>query len=709
MVSFLTPIFLWAGAAATIPLLLHLMQSRRTTRVPFGTIRFLKLAQRRSSRRIRMEHLILWLLRTLLMLLLAAAFAMPILRTGGLAAFLGRANRDVAIVIDTSFSMNYVTGRTTVWDNAVDAAVSVIEGLSEQDRVCVFLADTDTTPLIEQLSGDHEATIARIKDRRPTYTSSVLEPAVAAASAALAEEERRRDREIHIITDNQAVPWGSFDEWEPGDLPERTKIFVSMLGVPNPENTAPLDVKIDPPVIMADMPVSVTVQLMDSDERSDTTLALYLDGAEIDRRAVSQEKDSKNTVDFTIPPLGEGIHSAYVETPKDSLPIDDSFHFLIRTSEYMPTLCVGSQDATRFLRLALTAGGEQSSGIAIKSIAADALQSESLSSYACLFLCDSISLPGQDVMRVEQYVRGGGLLVVIPGDTTAIDDYALWRCLPGLPSEISLVPSSERTHLLRWRKQPHPLLHRLRQGVGVPVVAIQRRLTWTELHEDTEVLATAGADDPFLLSRPYGRGYVLFLSVSANRTWSDFPLSPYYLPLTHQIVQYAAGIGVGKSYLWSTDSLSLREDLPEATGESSLQDPEGNSVPIHSVIVNGETALRVENLALPGIYTLATQSRPVPTPALAVNVPRTESDLTPIDPVGVRTVLGVDVAIAQDNSELLRLIEEHRVGKTFGETLLWLALFVALIEVVFANALARDLPRLSETLHIDAGGKVAAA
>ena len=68
MLQFLNPVFLIAAGAAVIPLVLHLIQRSRTIRVPFSTIRFLKLAQRRSSRRIRLENFLLWLLRTLLML-----------------------------------------------------------------------------------------------------------------------------------------------------------------------------------------------------------------------------------------------------------------------------------------------------------------------------------------------------------------------------------------------------------------------------------------------------------------------------------------------------------------------------------------------------------------------------------------------------------------------------------------------------------------
>ena len=91
---------------------------------------------------------------------------------------------------------------------------------------------------------------------------------------------------------------------------------------------------------------------------------------------------------------------------------------------------------------------------------------------------------------------------------------------------------------------------------------------------------------------------------------------------------------------------------------------------------------------LPGIYTLATPEQPESKPALAVNLPREESDLTPHRRRRKsRKRLGVENAhVAADLPALRRLIEEHRVGRTYGEHLLWLAFVLTAIEFVYANS-----------------------
>ena len=176
MFDLLNPMFftVMGSIGVLVPLVLHLIQSRRTVKLPFSTVRFLHLAQERSSSRIKMENILLWIIRTCLLVILALAFAMPMLRGKGRDTIFGRAPRDVALVIDGSYSMAYNLGRRTVWESAVDTAVAIIEGLGEQDRLCVFVAREHVEPMIEQLSGDRDAAISRLNALTIAPTSCAL-------------------------------------------------------------------------------------------------------------------------------------------------------------------------------------------------------------------------------------------------------------------------------------------------------------------------------------------------------------------------------------------------------------------------------------------------------------------------------------------------------------------------------------------------------
>ncbi len=725
------PLFLIAAAiGALIPLILHLLQKKRVVTQVFPTLRFLKMADKRSSSRIRLENLLLWLMRTAIMVLLGLGFAMPVLRTRGL-DFLGKAQRDIAIVLDVSYSMNYLSARQTAWEKALDTAGTIIKGLESNDKICIYLAGDIPSPLIAEPIGDHERATARLNGLKPRFESCSMADALTSANNALTQAPQRREREIFILTDNQALPWRDFDEqstgaesipgdegdseaeappaprstrkWDPASLDSRTAVFVAMLGVPSPVNVAAGRIELAPPFMFVGSSSRLTARVEHSGSISDTAATLFINGREIARRPIQTE--SEHSASFVIPPQPPGMHRARIETPEDNLHEDNVFHFLINVKDQLPSLIVGSEQDIVFLKAALTAGSD---GTEPRHITRDQLSDESsLSSYSCIFLVNALPLPGQAVNALEQYAGGGGLLVIFPGSRAVMDDYRAWAGLPGAPSEIRDYPNSERSRVLIWNKPEHPLLEPMRDSLAIPQLSIQRSLAWDTLAEDAIMLISAGDERPFLLQRNFGRGSILIFSITADRAWSSFPLSPYYLPLMMQIVEYSAKVGAQPPFVWSSDSFALNQALPTFDADSTLLDPESRPVPIRSTIQTGRAITYTAELMAPGVYSVSGSGDAAAQPALAVNFPREESDLTPIEPDRLRDLLKVsNLNVVTDREALEQAIKEHRIGRTYGEYLLLLAAVLIGMEFYYANMLFRNKPNLSSQLGITSSGKL---
>jgi hypothetical protein len=75
----LHPAFLFALAAAAIPVIIHLSQRRKFKEFDVGTLRFLQIAEKKRHRRLRIEELLLLMLRVGAVALLALMFARPFL------------------------------------------------------------------------------------------------------------------------------------------------------------------------------------------------------------------------------------------------------------------------------------------------------------------------------------------------------------------------------------------------------------------------------------------------------------------------------------------------------------------------------------------------------------------------------------------------------------------------------------------------------
>ena len=105
-----------AGAAISIPVVIHLLNRKRYRIVPWAAMRFLLAAQRKTSRKLRIEQLLLLAVRCLLLLLLLAAMcsvtpwaeaAWRWFAPGGVAVAGGAARTHKILVIDGSLGMGF--------------------------------------------------------------------------------------------------------------------------------------------------------------------------------------------------------------------------------------------------------------------------------------------------------------------------------------------------------------------------------------------------------------------------------------------------------------------------------------------------------------------------------------------------------------------------------------------------------------------------
>src|SRR2546430_14773191 len=115
---FLNPIYLGALALGAIPILIHLIRRRRVRIVPWAAWEFLLQSKRKNRRRLRLEQLILLLLRILIVCLVVLAFCRPLLRTLGLPLVPADSRIHALIVLDNSYSMGFRRDGVTDFERA---------------------------------------------------------------------------------------------------------------------------------------------------------------------------------------------------------------------------------------------------------------------------------------------------------------------------------------------------------------------------------------------------------------------------------------------------------------------------------------------------------------------------------------------------------------------------------------------------------------
>jgi hypothetical protein len=309
-----------------------------------------------------------------------------------------------------------------------------------------------------------------------------------------------------------------------------------------------------------------------------------------------------------------------------------------------------------------------------------------------VFLCNALPLSGQAIQSVERYARGGGVLAIFPGDGATLADYAPWSALPGQPAAIRVSPPGAAARALRLLDPQDPLFFSMKLPPGtVPSVALQRYLAFDGLADGAVAVLAAGEKEPFLLSRAYGAGRVLLFAASADRSWSNFPLSPFFLPVCHQVVLFGSGRANRRLCVQTGPVVSLAGIPGRFADGSSLTSPDGRVLAVRASREGEEEDIAVEDATEPGYYTVAGEGGPGP--VLAANLDRRESELTPVKsetiPAMMERRYGLrNVAVSRSRAELEKQVTDRRVGRPLAEGLLWLGLLLAAAEMFLASRAA---------------------
>lgn len=196
--SFLAPFALVLAAAASVPLVLHLLRRRTGEKVDFPAIRYLLRAEREHSRQLKLRNLLLMLLRVFAVIALALAAARPIGRFAGGS----HAPTAMAIVLDNSLSTSVVVNGAPVLAKLKDAARSAIGRANASDRLWLVTADS-------RVVGGSASAVRAALDRADALGGAGDLRAAVARAAQLVRGGGLPSRQLAIVTDGQATSWAS--------------------------------------------------------------------------------------------------------------------------------------------------------------------------------------------------------------------------------------------------------------------------------------------------------------------------------------------------------------------------------------------------------------------------------------------------------------------------------------------------------------------
>jgi hypothetical protein len=460
-----------AGAAAAVPIIIHLLNRRRFRIVRWAAMRFLLAAQRQNTRRMRLEQLILLALRVLLVLLVIGAMASVtpwaeamwnyFWPNGAGFARVSSGRTHKIVVIDGSLSMAVKTGGgKNAFERARDLAMQIVNNAPPGDGFNVLLIKDPPTWIVAEISHDAGKVAREVSLLRLPHGNAGMSQTMSMVAAKLAESPVRFDaREVYFLTDLQKATWLAGDTAKKDDKNPRGKealqelqkrartIFVDV-GRDGVNNLAVTDLSVGGSFLTtgALVPVTAMVQNFGQEPRQQLRVDLLAGRARADAKdppfalrvvatqLINIKAGERKTVSFSHQFATAGTYALQVRVEPDDLEVDDARTAVVTVKDTVPVLLVNGKTAvtdrfdkaTEYLRVALNpyARGREPKTAPIRPRVVSPTQfsdpaETNLLPYDCVFLCDVGRLGTNEIGRLEAHLRRGGGLVVSLGDRAA--------------------------------------------------------------------------------------------------------------------------------------------------------------------------------------------------------------------------------------------------------------------------------------------------
>ena len=547
-VFFLYPVFLFGLAAATLPVLIHLLNRRKLRRIRFPAVRFILLSQKRISRSYRLRHWILLALRTLAIVLLALLLANPIFQTGA-GLFAGGGPVALVVLLDNSLSMTW-SGDGNGFRQAKDAARLLISALGESDRAAIIPTNSSADEPF-RLKGQKDVLLRELDGIQIADGTANLNLALSKAYELL--QQPAGEKEIRLVTDMGLTGWDQFSVAALKKVDPSIPFKLIRIGrKEQPLNGTVKEIRLAGQGIGANLPLQIEATVANFGEREikDVLAQLTIDGQNRGQKLLTVPPRSENTVSFQTRLGQPGTHPAQVILKKDGLAGNPSMNFTLDAQDKLKVLVVDGdpqtsliQSETFFLSRALDPSGESDASVFLPTvILADGLNSAPLESYQVVMLCNVASLPDSFSSKLPSFLQAGGGLLIFSGDKFQPENYnqRLSRALPAQVGEKKLGPEANGEKVGKF-DTAHPALQFLSDSILQESIKSARVWGYFRTAGVRSPLISLANGDPLLVEQKIGAGKVIFMATAADRDWTDLPLKTAYLPLIQSLTQYLAG------------------------------------------------------------------------------------------------------------------------------------------------------------------------
>jgi hypothetical protein len=456
-----------------IPIAIHLWFPIPSQTVRWSAMQFLRQEHGRSVRRNQIMQWLLLILRVLALLMLGMAVARPLL--------VGR-NQVVVqsgltvVVVDNSYSMNYIRGQQPVWEEAIQVIRRELPSRRLRPWLALIGMAGPSPMVIGSPTDDEPRFLEELERMVPSEAAMDLALAVRGVHSAIDQFHQQHGDalpiEVWLVTDGGRNGWqqaqGTAVHSLLDSLGERASIRILTVGqaLLSHSNFSLRSLAIEGDLGVG-QPVQIEAEIAhwndDSKNKPSSLVEFLIDGEPQGRQSVACEAGQSIRVRIPWNPSRSGEHLIEVQLSEDALATDNRRWLSVTVREQRNVLIweqvpgVGRylQAALESLQVDSPSGTPSSPRLVdagswnVHRVAKDRIEEDDLSGMRAVLVCDVDIDDEQTVATLHRYfLRGGGLAFFL-GPGVVADRYnrffypqAAKGDSSNLPEAIGLGPSN---------------------------------------------------------------------------------------------------------------------------------------------------------------------------------------------------------------------------------------------------------------------------
>lgn len=632
-------LFIAGAIAIALPILIHLLNKRKFKVVDWAAMDFLLDADKKNRRRIRLENLILLLLRCLAVLLIALLLGRPFIPTTVTAGLIDAAQYERIVLLDDSLSMQTRLANESIWEAArrklVELTTSLAQDQADNSLTLILTSQPDqpifnSTHLGPDSIDEINGTIEKLEAGDGVAN---LDLALKKLDDYLATETANINRVVYILSDLRQRDWKENEASQ--EAPVQTLVRLSKLvqgcfvidaADDDERNLAITEIR--PEATLVDGVASrfdVAVTNHGSSAATDITVkfsagdSLPLE-ASLDRIAAGEtasvrfhftfagEEEPSEGATRMLPPRRVKVElQTGQQGSDDRLPADSVAYFPARLVRGIPALVVDGDPSAEFgrsesfyLRRAVAPQGPVPSGVAAEIVTESELENTSLDKYQVMFLCNVYRLgdkTAENIEKLERWVTAGGGLVLLPGDQIDEQFYNdfYYRDGNGLsPWKLENIRGDETEKTwatLKIEQTNHEVL-KVFAGQNNPLLDNVKTFRWwgttikkEQLGKDVSVAARLSDvdDSPLFAEKAFGNGRVVAFSIPADADWTNWTSDPSYVIVMQELVRYLSADRGDRGLVRVGEPLQQPLDLTTYELDASLTGPKERKANLRAI------------------------------------------------------------------------------------------------------------------------------